>query len=56
MEFIVEVDEIRGPEVSSDEIDPVGKRGEFETEVTRWKRGRCGQICRGICPLDAHDQ
>jgi len=35
MEFIAEADQIREPEVLSDEIDPVGKRGESETGVTR---------------------
>jgi len=22
-------------------------------EVFCWKRGRCGRICRGTCPMDA---
>jgi len=33
---------MRGPEGLGDEVDPVEERGEPETEMTPWKRGRCG--------------
>ena len=55
MEFIVEVDQMRRPKILSDEIDPMRKRGESETGLTCWKRGQCGQMCRGTCPLNAPD-
>ena len=51
-ESIVLADQIRGPEGLDDEIDPVEKKGELETGVAHWKRGRCGRMCRGTCPLD----
>ena len=54
MEFTIEVDQVRGPEVLSDEeIDLVRKRREHGTGVTRWKWDRCGRMCRGPCLLDA---
>jgi len=56
VQFIVEVDQMRGPELLSDEIDPTEKRVESEIGVTRWKRGRCGRMCRGTCPLDTPNQ
>ena len=33
------------------EEGPVEK--ELGLEVTRWKWGRCGRMCRGTCPMDA---
>ena len=49
-------DQTKGPESLGEEIDSVEKRSKSETRMTHWKRGRCGRMCRGACPLDALDQ
>ena len=42
MEFILQANQTRGPKALASEIDLMEGMGEFETGVTRWKRGRCG--------------
>ena len=57
-EFIMQGDQTRGPESLGVKIDSdsVKTESEFVTGMTRWKRGRCGGMCKGTCPLDAPDQ
>jgi len=57
-EFIMQGDQTGGSESLGVEIDSdsAKRRGEFVTEMTRWKCYRCGRMCRGTYPLDAINQ
>ena len=34
----------------------VEERSELEIRVSPWRRGRCGRMCKGMCPFDAPNQ
>lgn len=57
-EIIMQDDQIEGPESVGVEIDydSTKRKGKAVTGMTCWKRGRCGRMCRGTCPLDASNQ
>jgi len=39
-----------------EKINYLSDWAEREIGMTHWKRGRCGWMCRGTCPLDGSDQ
>ena len=52
----VQDEQTRGSEDLEAEINCLWNRAECEIGVTRWKRGRCGRMCKGTYPLDALDK
>jgi len=37
-------------------VEPTEERSECETMTYPWRQGRCGRMCRGMCPLDVLSQ
>jgi len=52
----IQDEQTRGSKDLEEKINSLWNRAECEIEVTRWKWGRCGRMCKGTCPLDAPNQ
>jgi len=52
----IQDEQTRGSKDLEEEINSLWNRAECKIGVTRWKRGICGRMCRGTCPLHTPDQ
>jgi len=54
---LIEEDNLRKELVGTEDngVEPGEGRSEPKTTLFPWRRGRCGRICRGKCPLEAPD-
>jgi len=55
-DYLVQDKQTSGPGDLEEKINYLRDWAERKTGMTHWKRGRCGRMCRGTCPLGAPDQ